>query len=423
MTDKNANLQLPNTNVELPIYSPTLGADVLDIRKLGNSGFYTFDPGFMSTAACRSTITYIDGDAGVLLHRGYRIEDLSEKAEFSETVYLILNGELPTSAQNKDIQALLKKHADVPAQVFKVLEGFPRDAHPMSMLMALVATLDAYYGKDMNWDDAGNRKTMAIQMIAKIPTLAAACHRYMEGKPLLAPKDDLSYAENFLYMMFGEKPTLIVARAMDRIFTLHADHEQNASTSTVRLCGSTGTSPFAAFASGVGALWGPAHGGANEACLEMLREIGSIDRIPHYIARAKDKNDGFRLMGFGHRVYKNKDPRATVMKMSCDEVLAETGNEQAPLFKLAKELEHIALQDPYFIERKLFPNVDFYSGITQTALGIPSKMFTVIFSLARTTGWVAQWCEMMADPEFKIGRPRQLYTGETERAFTELKAR
>ena len=423
MTDKNATLQLPNTNAELPIYSPTVGADVLDIRKLGNTGYYTFDPGFMSTAACRSAITYIDGDQGILLHRGYRIEDLSEKAEFSETIHLILNGELPNSAQNKDIQALLKKHAEVPAQIFKVLEGFPRDAHPMSMLMALVATLDAYYGKNMNWDDADNRKTMAIQMIAKIPTLAAACHRYMEGKPLLAPKVEFSYAENFLYMMFGSKPTAVVARAMDRIFTLHADHEQNASTSTVRLCGSTGTSPFAAFASGVGALWGPAHGGANEACLEMLREIGSIDRIPHYIARAKDKNDGFRLMGFGHRVYKNKDPRATVMKMSCDEVLAETSNEQAPLFKLAKELERIALQDPYFIERKLFPNVDFYSGITQTALGVPSKMFTVIFSLARTTGWVAQWCEMMADPEFKIGRPRQLYTGETERAFVELNAR
>jgi citrate synthase len=377
----------------------------------------------MSTAACRSAITYIDGDVGILLHRGYTIQDLAEHAEFSEIIHLIMHGELPNAATNARVKAALTEHAHVPEQLFKVLDGFPRDAHPMSMLMALVTALDAYYGKNLNLKDAQQREHIAILLIAKMPTLAAACHRHATGEKILQADPHLDYAENFLYMMFGHQPKAPLARAMDRLFTLHADHEQNASTSTVRLAGSTGTSPFAAIGSGVAALWGPAHGGANEACLEMLHEIGNIDRIPHYLARAKDKNDNFKLMGFGHRVYKNIDPRAKVMKMSCDEVLKETGHQDSPLFKLAKELESIALQDPYFIDRKLFPNVDFYSGITQTALGIPTKMFTVIFALARTTGWIAQWCEMMNDPENKIGRPRQLYIGEKQRTFKKLENR
>ena len=424
MTDKNAKLELKqDTIVELPILEPTYGFQEIDVRTLGKSQFYTFDPGFLATAACESKITYIDGAAGLLLYRGYNIEDLAVKTEFSEIIHLLVHGELPNTKQNQKVKDLLRDNADVPQQLHDVLKGFPNDAHPMAMLMALVTALDSFYGKDINIHDQETRFKVVMDLIAKIPTLAAMCYHHSKCSQFIAPNPALGYAENFLYMVFGETPKPELATAMDRIFTLHADHEQNASTSTVRLCGSTGTSPFAAIASGVAALWGPAHGGANEACLKMLNEIGSVDRIPEFIAKAKDKSDPFRLMGFGHRVYKNRDPRATAMKESCEQVLKATGNEDVPLLKIATELEKAALADPYFVDRKLFPNVDFYSGITQTALGIPVNMFTVIFSLARTTGWISQWNEMLSDPNQRIGRPRQLYTGSKERSFVELNKR
>jgi citrate synthase len=409
-------------NAEFPVLKPTLGLDVFDIRTLGKSNYYTFDPGFMSTAACESKITYIDGDAGILLYRGYAIEALAEHAEYSEIINLIFYGELPTTDQNNHLKALLAKEAVVDPTVAKTLAGFPRDAHPMAMLMALVTAMEAIYGKGAKIKQAEDRERIGMQLIAKIPTLAAMCYRHSIGKDFIAPNPKLDYATNFLYMMFGEIPSPIIAKAMNRILVLHADHEQNASTSTVRLVGSTDVNPFAAMAAGIAALWGPAHGGANEACLSMLKTIGSVDHIPEFITRAKDKNDSFKLMGFGHRVYKNRDPRATFMKISYQEVLKETGHAD-PLLKVATELEKAALADNYFIDRKLFPNVDFYSGITQTALGIPVPMFTVVFALARMTGWVSQWNEMLSDPGYKIGRPRQLYTGYTEREYVELKKR
>lgn len=423
MTDKIALLNAgDNTAIELPIKQPSLGQPEIDVRALGKSGFYTFDPGFLSTASCESKITYIDGAAGLLLYRGYDIESLAEHAEFSEIIYLLMHGELPTSEQNQQVKRLLIEKANVPESLHNILSGLPQSSHPMAVLMTLVSALDGYYG-DVNNLDQNERFAVAIELIAKMPTLAAMCYHHSNGTAFIAPNPELDYASNFLYMLFGEAPKPELARAMDRIFTLHADHEQNASTSTVRLCGSTGTSPFAALASGVGALWGPAHGGANEACLTMLKQIGSVDRIPEFIAKAKDKSDPFRLMGFGHRVYKNRDPRATFMKISCDEVLSATGNGNEPLLQVATELEQTALSDDYFKQRKLFPNVDFYSGITQTALGIPTNMFTVVFATARATGWMAQWNEMMGDPNLKIGRPRQLYTGETQRDFVTVSNR
>lgn len=422
MSDAIAILTLPEDNVaQLPILKPTLGLDVVDVRALGKNNHYTFDPGFMSTAACESKITYIDGDAGILLYRGYAIEPLAEKAEFSEVIHLLMHGELPTAEQNDYLKDLLKQHVNVPAQLHDLLKGFPKTAHPMAMLMSLVSALDAYCDP-INIKKADDRLKAAILLIAKIPTLAAMCYHHSQGTAFIAPDSNLDYAANFLYMLSGKKPEAALAQAMDRILTLHADHEQNASTSTVRLAGSTDTNPFAAIVAGIAALWGPAHGGANEACLDMLREIGSVDRIPHFIERSKDKNDSFRLMGFGHRVYKNRDPRATFMKISCDEVLRLLKIKE-PLLEVAQVLEQTALADPYFKERKLFPNVDFYSGITQTALGIPTNMFTVVFALARTTGWISQWNEMHGDPQFKIGRPRQLYTGYKERKFISLEQR
>lgn len=423
MADQTAKLILDVHNQpELPIYQPTLGNNVIDVRGLGQKKFYTFDPGFMATAACESKITYIDGDAGILLYRGYPIESLAEHAEYTEIVYLLLYGELPSKTQNAYFKRLLKAKADVPTQLHQILKGFPPDAHPMVMLMALVTGLDAYYGKNIQVHNADERLNAAIELIAKMPTLAAMCYRYSHHQNFITPDTSLDYAANFLYMLSGEKPHNELALAMNRIFILHADHEQNASTSTVRLCGSTLTSPFAAIASGVAALWGRAHGGANEACLAMLRTIGSVDRIPEYIAKAKDKNDPFLLMGFGHRVYKNYDPRGAVMKMSCDEVLKMTGNDSL-LLQVAIALQETARTDRYFVERKLFPNIEFFSGITQTALGIPENMFTVIFTIARTTGWLAQWHEMLADPNFKLARPRQLYTGTKQREYTPLDER
>lgn len=413
-----------NTNdlAEFPIYKPTYGFDVIDVRALGKQKYYTFDPGFLATASCESKITYIDGSEGILLYGGYAIEPLAEHAEFTEIIYLLFHGELPTQAQNDVLKQQLRQNANVPDRLHAVLDGFAADAHPMAMLMALVTAYQSYYG-DVDIKDEKARITAAFDIIAKIPTFSAMCYRKSIGKEFIPPSTDLDYAANFLYMLFGETAKSDLALAMNRIFVLHADHEQNASTSTVRMVGSTEVNPFAAIVAGIGALWGPAHGGANEACLNMLRTIGSVDRIPEFIAKAKDKEDPFRLMGFGHRVYKNRDPRATFMKISCDEVLKAAGNTEEPLLQVAVELEKAALADAYFKERKLFPNVDFYSGITQTALGIPENMFTIVFSLARTSGWLAQWHEMMSDPKHKISRPRQLYTGPKERKYVALAKR
>ena len=427
MAEKIAKLQLgSNHQVELPIYHPTAGNEVVDISQLGKSKFYTYDPGFMATAACESKITLIDGEQGILLYRGYPIEPLAEHAEYSEIIYLMIHGELPNLEQNDQLKKSLQEKANVPTKLHDILAGFPNDAHPMAMLMVLVTALDSYYGQRVqagaNEMVKQQRLAMIIELIAKIPTLAAMCYRHSENKPFIEPDVNLDYAANFLYMLFGEPPKPQLALAMNRIFTLHADHEQNASTSTVRICGSTLTSPFAAITAGIAALWGRSHGGANEACLNMLKTIGTLEQVPVFIAKAKDKQDPFRLMGFGHRVYKNRDPRATVMKVSCDQVLQITGN-QSPLLKIAETLEKTALADQYFIDRKLFPNVDFYSGITQTALGIPEKMFTVVFALARTTGWLAQWHEMLNDPKFKIARPRQLYLGSKKREYVPLNKR
>jgi citrate synthase len=423
MSDKIAKLELSTDNMaEFPIYSPTYGYDVVDIRALGKQGFYTFDPGFLATASCESKVTYIDGDAGILLYGGYAIEPLAEHAQYSEVIYLLLHGELPSQAQNSALQKLLADKMAIPADVTKVLNGFSQDAHPMAMLMALVTCYQSYYG-EVDLNDSAAREAAMLDLIAKIPTFSAICYRHSIGAEFIAPDSSLDYASNFLYMMFGEKPKPELALAMNRIFVLHADHEQNASTSSVRMVGSTGVNPFATMAAGIAALWGPAHGGANEACLKMLNEIGSVENIPEFIEKAKDKEDPFKLMGFGHRVYKNRDPRATFMKISCDEVLKATGNADAPLLKIASELEKAALADSYFIDRKLFPNVDFYSGITQTALNVPVPMFTVVFALARTTGWLAQWNELLSDPAYKIYRPRQLYTGAKERDYVPLNKR
>lgn len=420
MAEKKATLSIDGqTLITLPILHPTLGHDVIDIGHLGETGFFTYDPGFMSTAACESKITYIDGDQGTLLYRGYPIEQLAEKKDFLDVCYLLLNGELPNSEEQRAFHGLINNHTMVHQQMYQFLNGFRRDAHPMAIMVGIVGALSAFYHDSMDLTNQKDRYISAIRLIAKMPTLAAMSYKYSIGQPYMYPQNKLSYSENFLHMMFGVPsenyvPNPVLVKAIDTIFTLHADHEQNASTSTVRLAGSTGANPFACISAGIGALWGPAHGGANEACLMMLKEIGDVRHIPEYIQRAKDKNDPFRLMGFGHRVYKSYDPRAKVMRQTCYDVLNAVGAQNEPLFKLAMELERIALEDPYFIEKKLYPNVDFYSGLTLSAIGIPTNMFTVIFALARTVGWMSHWMEMTAGSS-KIGRPRQLYTGEKER--------
>ncbi|KUR79687.1 citrate synthase [Novosphingobium sp. Fuku2-ISO-50] len=428
MSETHATLNTAGKAVELPVKSGTLGPDVLDIRKLyAQTGQFTYDPGFTSTASCDSAITYIDGDEGVLLHRGYPIGQLAEQSTFMEVSYLMLNGELPNQAELDEFSRTMTRHSMVHEQLSSFYKGFRRDAHPMAVMCGVVGALSAFYHDSTDIADPVHRKISSHRLIAKMPTIAAMAYKYSVGQPFMYPDNSLSYTGNFLRMTFGvpaEEYQVIpeVERALDRIFILHADHEQNASTSTVRLAGSSGANPFACMAAGIACLWGPAHGGANEAALNMLREIGTPDRIQHYIDRAKDKNDPFRLMGFGHRVYKNYDPRATVMQKTVREVFKAL-NVTDPLFETALRLEEIALSDPYFVEKKLFPNVDFYSGIILSAIGFPTTMFTVLFALARTVGWVAQWNEMISDPGQKIGRPRQLYTGPAQRAYVPLDQR
>jgi citrate synthase len=408
-------------SLDFPIYKGTVGPDVIDIRKLyAGTGKFTYDPGFMSTAACNSTITYIDGDKGELLYRGYPIEQLAVNCDFLETCYLLLNGELPNAQQNKTFSDTVTKHTMVHEQMQFFFRGFRRDAHPMAVLVGTVGALSSFYHDSLDITDPHHREVSAIRLIAKLPTLVAMAYKYNVGQPFVYPRNDLSYSANFMRMMFSTpceeyKINDVLVRALDRILILHADHEQNASTSTVRLAGSSGANPFACIAAGIACLWGPAHGGANEAALNMLKEIGTVDKIPEFIAQVKDKNSGVKLMGFGHRVYKNFDPRAKLMRETCYEVLEELGLQDDPLFKLAMALEKIALEDEYFVSRKLYPNVDFYSGIVQSALGIPVSLFTGIFAMARTVGWIAQWNEMISDPEQKIGRPRQLYVGSPSR--------
>jgi len=426
LADNKATLSFSNgsPSVDLPVYHGNIGPDVIDIRKLyAQTGMFTYDPGFLSTASCQSAITYIDGDKGELLYRGYPIEQLAVNCDFLETCHLLLYGELPNATQKSDFTNRVTQHTMVNEQMQFFLRGFRRDAHPMAVLTGLVGGLSAFYHDSTDINNPEHREIAAIRLIAKLPTLVAMAYKYSVGQPFMYPKNDLSYAGNFLRMMFATpceeyKVNPVIERALDRIFILHADHEQNASTSTVRLCGSSGTNPFAAIAAGVACLWGPAHGGANEACLNMLEEIqamGGVAKVGEFMEKVKDKNSGVRLMGFGHRVYKNYDPRAKLMQETCNEVLEALGLENDPLFKLAKELERIALSDDYFVSRKLYPNVDFYSGIVQRAIGIPVSLFTAIFALARTVGWIAQLNEMIGDPEYKIGRPRQLFTGSPRR--------
>jgi citrate synthase len=408
-------------SLELPVYKGTLGPDVVDVRSLTGKNLFTYDPGFVSTAACESKITFIDGAKGILLHRGYPIDQLAENSDYLETCFLLLHGELPTVEEKEIFVSTIKNHTMVHEQLNHFFNGFRRDAHPMAIMIGVVGALSAFYHDSLDISNQEHRMISAHRLIAKIPTLAAMVYKYSMGQPFMYPRNDLDYSENFLHMMFNtpceeKKISPILAKAMDRIFLLHADHEQNASTSTVRLAGSTGANPFACIASGIAALWGPAHGGANEAVLNMLEEIGDESNIDAFVAKAKDKEDPFRLMGFGHRVYKNFDPRAKVMKQTCDEVLAELGMENDPLLKIALKLEKIATEDEYFIKRGLYPNVDFYSGIILKAIGIPSEMFTVIFATGRTPGWIAHWNEMISS-DYRIGRPRQLYTGSPKRDY------
>jgi len=424
MADRKATLKVGDKEVEFPILSGTAGHDVIDVRALGAAGYFTFDPGFMATGSCESAITYIDGAKGELLHRGYDIESLARDADYLEVCYMLLHGKAPTEGQYQEFKTTITRHTMVHDQLNMFFHGFRNDAHPMAMLCGTVGALSSFYHSDLDVGNAEQRTRSAHRLIAKMPTLVAMCYKYNIGQPFVYPRNELSYAGNFLNMMFSVPAeeyqiSPAVERAMDRIFILHADHEQNASTSTVRLAGSSGANPYACIAAGVASLWGPAHGGANEACLNMLEEIGTVDRIPEFIARAKDKNDPFRLMGFGHRVYKNHDPRATVMRESCHEVLQEL-QVNDPLLDVAMELEKIALNDEYFAEKKLFPNVDFYSGIVLKAIGIPTNMFTCIFALSRTVGWISHWHEMLSQPGQKIGRPRQLYTGEAHRPYTPI---
>jgi citrate synthase len=422
MTDRTAKIAVAGVDGEYPLLSGSVGPDVIDIRKLyAKTGAFTYDPGFTSTASCESALTYIDGDAGVLLHRGYPIGQLAEHSSFMEVAYLLLNGELPDAVTLDKFSYTITRHTMLHEQLMQFYRGFRRDAHPMAIMCGVVGALSAFYHDSTDITDPHQRMVASHRLIAKMPTIAAAAYKYSIGQPFVYPDNSLSYTGNFLRMTFGVPAETyhvnpIVERALDRIFILHADHEQNASTSTVRLAGSSGANPFACIAAGIACLWGPAHGGANEAALNMLREIGTVDRIPEYIARAKNKDDPFRLMGFGHRVYKNYDPRATVMQQTVREVLSELGVTD-PIFDVALQLEEMALNDPYFIEKKLFPNVDFYSGVILSAIGFPTTMFTALFALARTVGWVAQWNEMISDPEQKIGRPRQLYTGPAPRDY------
>jgi len=426
---KTATLTVNGQSHELPVLTPTTGPEVVDIRKLyAQAGVFTYDPGFTSTASCDSTITYIDGEEGVLLHRGYPIDQLAGKSHYLEVCYLLLYGELPTAADLEKFENTITHHTMLHEQMQYFFRGFRRDAHPMAIMVGVVGAMSAFYHDSTDINDPRQREIASHRLIAKMPTIAAWAYKYHTGQPFIYPRNDLDYASNFLRMCFAVpvedyEVNPILSRAMDRIFTLHADHEQNASTSTVRLASSSGANPFACIAAGIACLWGPAHGGANQACLEMLREIGTPDRIPEYIARAKDKDDPFRLMGFGHRVYKNFDPRAKVMKQSADEVLELLGIENNPTLQVAKELEKAALEDPYFTDKKLFPNVDFYSGIILEAMGFPTSMFTPIFALSRTVGWISQWKEQFSDPQHKIGRPRQLYLGETERDYIVIESR
>ncbi len=426
---KTASMTVPGLSeaVELPILTGTTGPDVIDISKLSAQGMFTYDPGFVSTASCDSDITFIDGDAGVLLHRGYPIEQLADSSNYLELCYLLLNGELPTAAESDEFTQAIRNHTMVHEQLAQFYRGFRRDAHPMAIMCGVVGALSAFYHDALDIEDNQYRLVTAHRLIAKMPTLAAMCYKYSHGQPFMYPRNDLDYAANFLYMMFGTpceeyQVNPVIAKAMDRIFLLHADHEQNASTSTVRLAGSTGANPFACIAAGIAALWGPSHGGANEAVLNMLAEIGDASNIDKFVARAKDKDDPFRLMGFGHRVYKNYDPRAKVMQQTCHEVLAELGVEDNETLKMAQRLEKIALEDEYFVKRRLYPNVDFYSGIILKAIGIPQEMFTVIFATGRTPGWIANWMEMISG-SYKIGRPRQLYTGPARRDYVPLAQR
>jgi citrate synthase len=425
MSDQTATLKLPNgETIELPIYQGSLGQDVIDVRPLASKGAFTFDPGFVSTASCESKITFIDGSKGLLLHRGYSIEELAKHSDYLETCYLLYHGELPNADQKAKFDQTISMHTMVHEQIRVFYNGFRRDAHPMAIMCGVVGALSAFYHDSLDIKDKEHRRVAAHRLIAKMPTLAAMCYKFSIGQAFMYPRNDLDYASNFLHMMFGvpSEPTVIrpvLAKAMDKLFILHADHEQNASTSTVRLAGSSGANPFACIASGIAALWGPAHGGANEAVLNMLNEIGDVSQVGEYIKRAKDKSDPFRLMGFGHRVYKNYDPRATVMRESCHEVLQELGLHDDPMFKLALKLEQIAREDEYFVEKKLYPNVDFYSGIILNAIGIPTSMFTVIFALARTIGWITHWHEMISG-NYRIGRPRQLYTGEVQRPYVAI---
>ncbi len=430
MSERKATLQISGQEaVEFPIMVGTHGNDVIDIRSLGGkTGLFTYDSGFLSTASCQSKVTYIDGDKGELLYRGYPIEQLAEQCNFLEVAYLLKNGELPNKAEKEAFEENIKNHTMVHDQITRFFNGFRRDAHPMAVMVGVVGALSAFYHHGEDYSKPEVRRIAFNRIIAKMPTIVAMTYKYSIGQPFMYPRNDLDYTANFMQMMFGTpceayKPNPVLVRALDIIFTLHADHEQNASTSTVRLAGSSGANPFATIAAGIACLWGPAHGGANEACLNMLEEIGDVSKVPEYIARAKDKNDSFKLMGFGHRVYKNFDPRAKLMRKVCYDVLTELGLENDRLFKLAMELEKIALEDPYFVEKKLYPNVDFYSGIVQKALGIPTDMFTCIFALARTVGWMTQWEEMITDPEYKIGRPRQLYIGAARRDVAPLEKR
>jgi len=429
-TESTVTLQIPGKEpLGFPVMTPTHGNDCIDIRTLGaKSGLFTYDSGFLSTASCKSSITFIDGDKGELLYRGYPIEQLAEQCNFLEVAWLLRNGELPNVAEKTQFEKTIRRHTLVHDQLTRFYNGFRRDAHPMAVIVGVVGALSAFYHQAMDFSTLEHRTISFNRIIAKLPTIVAMAYKYNTGLPFMPPRNDLSYAENFLHMMFGTPceeyvPNPVLARALDIIFTLHADHEQNASTSTVRLAGSSGANPFACIAAGIACLWGPAHGGANEACLQMLEEIGDVSRVGEYIKRSKDKDDSFKLMGFGHRVYKNFDPRAKLMRKVCDEVLTELGLENDRLFKLAKALEKIALEDDYFIEKKLYPNVDFYSGIVQKAIGIPTSMFTCIFALARVVGWMAQWEEMLTDPEYKIGRPRQLYVGAAKRDVVPLEKR
>ena len=432
MTDgssETAKLSALGTDYDLGINKGSIGPSVIDVSKLyGQSGQFTYDPGFTSTASCKSSITYIDGEEGTLLHRGYPIEQLAEDGSFIETCFLLMHGELPSKDELKEFEQAITMHTMVHEQLQKFYSGFRRDAHPMAIMVGVVGALSAFYHDSTDINDPEQRKIASRRLIAKIPTIAAMAYKYHIGQPFAYPRNDLDYAANFLHMCFSvpseeRQISPIMARAMDRIFILHADHEQNASTSTVRLAGSSGANPFACIAAGIACLWGPAHGGANEAALDMLAEIGSVDRIPEFVKRAKDKDDPFRLMGFGHRVYKNYDPRARVMHKTCHEVLGELGIKDDPLLDVAMELENIALNDDYFVEKKLYPNIDFYSGITLKAMGFPTTMFTVLFALARTVGWVSQWNEMIEDPSQRIGRPRQLYIGAEQRDYVNIDKR